>query len=146
MSHDLPLVGADGPVVLVDARSAFLLRDGLRRWAAEQQRLGSGVRVANVAHVLRSVEVAADFWAGRLLDARMSAGGRADMVEEPSGAGSVEQLLTTAQTASALGLTARQVRRLAAAEELPGTRLGGAWMFRPDTVQAVREDRNRRSA
>lgn len=142
----LPLAGADGhPVVLLDARTAYLLRDGLRRWANEHRTRGGGAKVVAVLPVLRAIEVAADSWAAHILAVPMSAGGRADAVRRSDGAPS-DQHLDCEQTAALLGITARQVRRLAASEELPGERIAGVWMFDPQTVDNARRDRQQRSA
>jgi excisionase family DNA binding protein len=138
---ELPLIGAAGPVVLVDARSAYLLRDGLRRWAAEHRARGGGAKVNAVLPVLLALESAAEAWAAHLLDpGAMSADGRADMVTAGAGA-RLEKPLGTDDAAELLGLTARQVRRLAAAGQLGATRFSRTWTFSAAAVAAAVEER-----
>ena len=44
------------------------------------------------------------------------------------------QLITTQQAAKILGLSARRVRELAAAEALPAVAVGRDWLFEPAVV------------
>lgn len=138
---ELPLLGVDGPSVLVDARSAYLLRDALRAWVAHHQRAGAMRKVNAVAPVLEAWERAAAAHAERVLAVPASARGRADAPAETAGAESDAQVVGVAEAAALLGVSERQVRRLAATGALPGRLIGGAWVFEVAAVRGALAER-----
>lgn len=133
----LPLLGADGPSVLVDVRSAYLLRDALRAWVAHHRRAGAMRKVAAVAPVLEAWEIAADAHAARVVALPTSADGRADAPASAPRAESSVRVTGVAEAAALLGVSERQVRRLAATEGLPGRRIAGSWVFELADVRAL---------
>jgi hypothetical protein len=135
MNNRPPLLGTDGPVVIIDARSAFILRDAWRKWVAEHRAHGGAGNVLAVDPVLQALEQAAAYWAQRMVETSPSDNGRADIPRHPNPPQlETQQLLDTNQAAELLGTSTRQVRRMAATEELPARRLAGAWTFQPNNI------------
>ena len=137
----------EGPHVLALGGGQVLLRglavvDAARlvEVAADLMRRRDGIAPPPRLQVLRRalrVEAAAVAVRGHA-DVRSSA----ELAE--SAVGSAADTLTTTAAAAVLGLSERQVRRLAG--DLGGHRAGRAWLFDSDTVAAVAAQRRRHGA
>lgn len=128
------LGGEDGPVLVVDARSAFILRDALRRWLADHQRHGARQKTAAVRPLLEEWERVADLYAATLT---RSARGPLVSADPTTSATVVEDRMSTAKAASALSCTERHVCRLIAKGDLPAQRLGRDWLIEPADVRVL---------
>lgn len=157
------IVGDGGPVLVVDGRQAWILRDALRRWKAEHERHGGRQKITAVLPLLNEWEQVADAYAASLMsarghattdqaasperdrDRRMSPRGHG-LSEAPSGQGNLRSELTTAQAAEQLGVTVRQVGRLIRAGELTATKPGRDHRVDSVSVEQARQLRTAEEA
>jgi excisionase family DNA binding protein len=130
------ILGDDGPVLLVDARSAFILRDALRRWHAEHQRFGARQKIVAVLPLLREWEQVADAHAATLT---MSANGPVPSGEIMPAVRIESERITTAEAAKRLNCSERHVRRFIARGDLNAVTIGRAKLLDPADVGALQE-------
>ena len=134
-----PLVGGDGPAVLVTGRVAYRLG---RLLLAELRRARDNGEVvdAELVATIRAIEAAGTAYAQKLTSEAAAEGtgtsapsdAEAPAITGPQpavGDGEMTATMTTAAVAARLGCSERNVRALADRGALPGRRVGRAWVF-----------------
>jgi excisionase family DNA binding protein len=138
--EDAVILGEDGPLLLVTAREAFILREGVRKWTAEHERFGARQKLTAVRPLLERWETVADAHAATLTD--RSANGHAHRTGAHRGEPLGAEPISTNEAADLLGVSARQVRRLIAAGELAARTVGRSKLVDPQSVQHLRQLRS----
>jgi hypothetical protein len=133
------ILGDAGPVLLVDARSAYLLRDAVRRWLAEHQRHGARQKTAAVLPLLEEWERVADAYAQAL---SASASGPATSTDTCISVTVTADRICTTAAALELNVSPRQVRRLIASGDLPAQTVGRSKVLDPADVEALKDLRS----
>jgi len=121
------VLGADGPVAVITGRVAYRIARPLLRELLRAQAQGEYVEPAVVA-AIRAIEVAALAYVERVRGAAQAA------AEAANDRSLNEHLLSTAEVATQLGCSARNVRALAERGALPAVRNGRVWGFDPVDV------------
>ncbi|HUR48306.1 MAG TPA: helix-turn-helix domain-containing protein [Acidimicrobiales bacterium] len=128
MRESLPLVGRDGPAVLVTGAVAYrlsrLLMAEMRRARDRGERLDPDL----VATVLAIDEAGREYATRRVLGA-LAASADGSTGIPSSDDRETNDVLTTTEVAERLGCSTRNVRALAERGALPGRRVGRSWTF-----------------
>lgn len=130
------IVGQDGPVLVLSARDAFILRDAVVRWLNEQKRLGAQQKTTAVLPVLQEWERVADAYRATLI--RSDSGPDPSAEHPPPRTLPETEQISTAKAALMLDCTQRHVRRLVAQGDLAAQTVGRAKLLDPADVQALR--------
>lgn len=134
MPESFPLLGRDGPVVVVTGAVAYrlsrLLMAEMRRARDRGERLDSDL----IATVLAIDEAGREYATRRVLGALAASedGTTGIPLRE---ADDITAVLTTTEVAARLGCSARNVRALAERGALSGRRVGRSWTFDVVDVQ-----------
>lgn len=140
MSESLPLLGRDGPVVVVTGAVAYrlskLLMAEMRRARDRGERLDPDL----VQTVLAIDEAGREYATRRVLGALAASDDGTPGIPHADDR-AITDVLTTTQVASRLGCSTRNVRALAERGALPGRRVGRSWTFDAVDVQDYIETR-----
>lgn len=133
MPESLPLLGEEGPVVIVTGGVAYRLSKLL---VGEMRRaMDRGERVdPEVARTVMAIERAGRHYATqRVMRALAAAADGSDGIpqEEPS---EITEMLTTSDVAQRLKCSPRNVRSLAERGAIPARRVNRSWVFDPVDV------------
>lgn len=131
-----PLIGTNGPEVIVSGRAAYLLLR-LTRSAMQAARDDGWLADDELADTVGALRMAANHYANERLRSERS-GTHGIPTEDEAGIVRVE--MSTTETAEALGCTKRNVTALAARGTLHGRRLGRRWLIDAASVADYRDD------
>ena len=134
MPEPLPLLGRDGPVVIVTGAVAYRLSKLLMSEMRRARDRGEHLDPDLVKTVLAIDAAGREYATRRVLNAlAASADGMGGIPprDEPA----TNDMLTTTEVATRLGCSPRNVRALAERGALPGRRVGRSWTFDVVDVQ-----------
>lgn len=140
MPESLPLLGRDGPVVIVTGAVAYrlsrLLMAEMRRARDRGERLDP-----DLVKTVLAIDAAGREYATRRVLGALAASGDGTTGIPPQDERETTDVLTTTDVASRLGCSTRNVRALAERGALPGRRVGRTWTFDAVDVQDYIETR-----
>ena len=140
MPESLPLLGRDGPVVVVTGAVAYRLSKLLMAEMRRARDRGERIDPELVNTVLAIEAAGREYATRRVLDA-LAASDDGSPGIPPPGDREITDVLTTTEVASRLGCSTRNVRALAERGALPGRRVGRSWTFDVVDVQEYIESR-----
>lgn len=134
MPESFPLLGRDGPVVVVTGAVAYrlskLLMSEMRRARDRGERLD-----ADLVKTVLAIEAAGREYATRRVLGALAASAEGTPGIPDSPQHETTDVLTTTEVAARLGCSTRNVRALAERGALPGRRVGRSWTFDAVDVQ-----------
>ena len=134
MPESFPLLGRDGPVVVVTGAVAYRLARLLMAEMGRARDRGERLDPDLVKTVL-AIDAAGREYATRRVLSALAASDDGTTGIPDADAREITDVLTTTEVASWLGCSTRNVRALAERGALPGRRVGRSWTFDAVDVQ-----------
>ena len=140
MPESFPLLGREGPVVVVTGAVAYRLSKLLMSEMSRARDRGERLDPDLVKTVLAIDAAGREYATRRVLGALAASDQGTPGIPQSGGSGTTD-VLTTTEVASRLGCSTRNVRALAERGALPGRRVGRSWTFDAVDVQEYIETR-----